>query len=207
MSKDSISVYFAYEELGRQVVLYKKIIFVFIVAFCFALLTIMILAVSWEPQTRFVLLRDHGKHVSASLLPVKIELDQKIALYGQMVGQYVKDRHTIDNVTDDFRHKTILASQTGTAISVQMADELKKIKEALHGSTRSIEIRSVVTLGENLVRVDFRTIDLKNNEKIVRHWEANASYRILTEEEFNSQLLQYNPSGLVVEKYSLDSKD
>jgi type IV secretory pathway component VirB8 len=206
-TNESITLYFAYEELGRQVVLYKRVIIALVVVLALAVISSVMLASNWQPQVRFVLLRDQGKHVTASILPEKIEIEQKTALFAQLLGQYVKDRHTIDNVTDEYRFKTILRSMSGDSSYSQMLEEFKKIQTMLSGSTRSIEIKSIVTIGTDMVRVEFKTIDASGKDQTTRSWEANIAYRVLEGKEMSSEIIQYNPAGIVVEKYSIINKD
>jgi type IV secretory pathway component VirB8 len=206
-TNESITLYFAYEELGRQVVLYKRVIIALVVVLALAVISSVMLASNWQPQVRFVLLRDQGKHVTASILPEKIEIEQRTALFAQLLGQYVKDRHTIDNVTDEYRFKTILRSMSGDSSYSQMLEEFKKIQTMLSGSTRSIEIKSIVTIGTDMVRVEFKTIDASGKDQTTRSWEANIAYRVLEGKEMSSEIIQYNPAGIVVEKYSIINKD
>jgi type IV secretory pathway component VirB8 len=207
MSK-STSLYFAYEELGRQVVLYKRVIIALIIAIIISVISSIILASSWSPQVRFVLLRDNGTYSSASLLPANLEINQKQAIYAQLIGQYVKDRHSIDNVTDENRFRTTLASMSDERMSNEILDQFKRTQTSLNGATRSIAIKSIVAIGDDRTRVEFKTIDVDmKGLKLVRNWEANAHYRILGDSEMNSEIMQYNPSGIMVFEYSIVNKD
>ena len=138
----------------------------------------------------------------------KLEQHQLFELVRDYLKRYIKDRHSVDHVTETIRFKRIKA-QSNTEVFSQVKDEYRKLQEHMIGVQRNINIISDIQLEPYYHQLEFKTIDEHKDGRVSeKFWVVNIRYELAgfnaPKVAMNAEEIQDNPNplGIVVTGYA-----
>lgn len=177
-----------------------------IILVIFSIMIILVLAMFAKTDIKYVEFSKHNERNYVKIIP-KIPLgDDKRFLIRQMLTDYVRDRVTIDRVTDVRRIEKVLAMST-SKVNESFRKSSERIYQEAEFERRYAEIISDHRINDNLHRITFKTIDIvKDQENPVENiWTVLIGYQINKYKvQLGKELL--NPIGLIVTSYSQEAE-
>ncbi len=198
----------AYDRAMRQ-----SRLFIYLFVISFILNIALIVAVSFmlplkEVKPYFMPVTSAADQYYKIIPADKLTQHQLLELVRDYLKRYIKDRHTIDHVTETVRFKRIKA-QSNDKVFAQVKDEYRQLQEHMEGVQRNIEIISDIQLEPYYHQLEFKTIDeAKDGRTSEKFWVVNIRYQLagfnapsmaLNAEEMTDNP---NPLGLIITGYA-----
>ena len=184
-----------------------RIAFFAMIALSFLLLIAIILMMPLKTtQVKFVEFSSSRDNFF-TVYPANISKSQEEYLVRTFLREYVRDRHSIDQITEKVRFEKILAA-TSQSQHQQFKDEYRSVIDAMPGIKRLVQVASDIALAEGVHQVEFKTTDTTDDGRSAENnWIVAIQYHLVRDKKMNEQQLLLNPLGLEVTKYSISKRD